>query len=204
MVRCPKSIRFTFFGLVMVWVLLWSVAIAKAGDDNWNGYGDSAIISSFKADSLKYSKQFKLSEYENLRVTVFANDTDATGFASDSLNFAWGIQTGHWAYTTTRTSSPVMDWAPRMVIDTFDILTSGNTVEQFFYVLNDLTFTTPLKYIDTTTFAGYAKQNRLISPEWDVYFRFWFKGLAGNNKASFIKLIAQAAQRRGVKTENSR
>lgn len=185
----------------IVWVIVWSIAIARAGDDNWSGYGDSAIISSFKADSLKYSKQFKLSEYENLRATVFANDSDEAGFVNDSTRFVWGIQTGHWAFNTTKSSLPIMVWAPRMVVDTFDMLTTANTVEQFLIMLNDYTFTAPLKYIDTTTFTGYAIQDRAIIPEWDAYFRFWFKGLAGNNGTSFLDLYVQIAQRKSVKVD---
>jgi hypothetical protein len=182
--------------IIVALLLLASCVFAQ--DANWMGYKDTSRINTFRADSLKYSKTFPLSAFENVRIDVFANDTSAAGFKSDSIKFVWGIQTGHWAYTTSNTDKPVWVWAPQVVIDTF------NTVDTLKMVLARKvmdsygTIESQIGYVDTLNFSGFAYQTRNFAPEWDQSFRVWFRGVTGNKKASFVALITQVSRRKSV------
>lgn len=180
--------------------LIFPAVIFAQMDANYNGYNDTAIIATFRADSLKYSKTFYLSKWENLRVTAYANDTGTAGYAGDSIAFVWGIQTGHPAYSTVSIASPKVCWGEEIVIDTFNITVAANMVRARPVLQNDGTYANQMKFIDTTrTSIAMAYQTRKISPDWDVYYRYWVKGLTGNRPAgSFVKLVFESNQRNYV------
>ena len=180
-------------------ILALALCVFGQANENWNGYGDTSLVASFRADSLKYSKTFKLSSMENCRFDVYAADTGAAGFANDSVSFIWGIQTGHYAFTSASARVPTITWAQQLLVDTFTISSANCTPARMVlsssqgYVY-DQTLTT----IDTSSVPGWAYQSRAVSPEWDQVYRFWFKGLTGNNVSGFLKLTAQAVRRIGV------
>lgn len=184
-------------GILLVVLALASIAAGQQGT-NWNGWGDTARINSFAADSLKYSKTFNLSSFENCVFTAYARDTGTAGFGSDSVNFAWGIQWGHPSWVSTSAKSPTMEWGPRLIIDTLNMLTAGNFVVAPLSLAADYTFVSQKLTIDSSTVSGWAFQRRAVSPEWDVNFRFWCKGITGNKIAQNISLVFQVARRINV------
>lgn len=185
-------------------LLLVGVAFGQL-DYNWNGWGDSSNIASFKADSLKYSKIFNLSGMENMRLDCYAADTGVAGFASDSMAFQWGIQTGHLScFSTTSTvtaSAAKIVWALPMVIDSFCMSvasTAAATLKLDTLSGQYIIAGGPLSYIDTSKISGWAYQTRQPPAEWDQVFRFWAKGGTANNKSGFLKLVFQVGRRDGV------
>lgn len=186
-------------------VLLLAASVALAGrTDNWNGYGDTAQINNFKADSLKYTAAFSLSGFENLRVDVFFDDTSSAGFASDSAAFIWGIQTGHLSKTSAGTVDTLWNTI-RLVADTAlgDTLNSLNVVfaPSEVSIAADGTYDDAFRVVDTSTISGWAYQTKDIVPGWDQIFRGWVKGITGNKIGSFVKVKMQFNRREGVKVK---
>lgn len=149
-------------------VLLFTLG-AFAQDGNWNGYGDTTRIAEFKSTTTKYGKAFPWRE--SMRLNLFANDTSAAGFANDSLSIEWGYQTGHYAFTTTNSSSPVWVWTTAVPAETLNVAGA-----------------------DTTSVTGYAIQDVLVTPPYNAFVRIWVKGLAANEKGSNIKLYGQVVK----------
>ena len=176
-------------------------AMASPMADNNSGFGDTSNIANFNADSLKYSKWYQLSPFENLVMIVMANDTSATGFRNDSVKFFWGIQYGD----PVLNASGKRDTAFRnsCVIDTFDARTAAN-LNPTTYGLFDSTGTEylGLKQIDTVQVTGFMTQDRSISPEWHSYFRFFCKGLTTNKVGRFLKVWALPVRRTYVPVRN--
>lgn len=182
-------------------VLLLALFAMSFAQLNYQMVSDTSIISGFYSDTTAYSRTYALSQYENLRVDVYADDTTNTGFNGDSIKFWWWIETGH----LTVNSSDVYDTAWSTIwplsVDTFDILTSANMTVTPSRVLADGTYDYPLKYIDTTNVSGFAYQSRVVVPEWDVYFRIGFEGLTGNLTGEYIKLQANVFRRVYLRTK---
>lgn len=170
-------------------------------NENWNGYGDTVRVHAFYKDTSIVTTKFKLSAFENSRYDVYFRDTATAGFASDSVKFVWGIEVGHPAFSTTKASSPVMKWSDRIAIDTVNMLAAANYVSDTAVLLSDGTYSMSLRKIDTVSVSGWACQSRNISTPWDVYFRFWARGLAGNKASKKIDLVFQSIQRLGVKQQ---
>lgn len=185
----------------VILLLCLSLAAVWAGEPlNYNGYlSDTSNITDFRADSLKYSKTFLLSQYENSKFRVVFNDTTAAGFANDSVKFYYFVQLG----------APVLNGSNKLdtswnnnpiVIDTVDMLTSGNFATQYSYLGSDNTFTEVMKVIDTTYVTGLACNTHTFTIPWDVFVRVGIKGLTGNNKDAFLKLRIDRVARIGIKT----
>lgn len=160
---------------------------AGSGSLNYNGFGDTVDVRTFRADSVRFTPAFDLSKWENLRITLMMNDTAAAGFASDSIKAIWGIQTGRVVYN----GSGVLDtaWEPiRLIADTFDLVTE-KTIGPAYALISaaDGSYSEVHSLVDTSTVTGFAVQSKAISPAWDVLGRCWLIGVAGNKKASFIK-----------------
>lgn len=168
---------------------------------NYNGYlSDTSKITTFRADSLKYSRPFLLSQYENTRIRVLFNDTSAAGFATDSVKFYYFIQIGSPCLNASGKLDTAWNANP-IIIDTVDMLTAGNFTTQYSSLLNDGTFTETMKVIDTSNVTGYATNSHTFPLLWDVFARVGVKGLTGNNKDSFIKLRIDRIARVGIKTK---
>jgi hypothetical protein len=167
-------------------------------DNNFNGIGDTTNVPSFRVDSLKVTKAFQLSAYENLRIDILCNDTTTAGFTLDTANFKWGFQTGH----QIMNGSGKLDtlWNPqRIVCDTFKTLSGVYGLQ---YTILDSTgvYNEIGKIIDTTSVSGFAVQSKNISPMWDCLIRVWVKGLSGNQTHTFLKLWVNIVHRKGVAT----
>jgi hypothetical protein len=171
---------------IVLMVLAAVTCLFAQADENYNGYRDTARITLFKADSLRYSKVFPLSTWENSRLSIFLNDTSSAGYASDSIKCFWGIQLG----MPCINGSGLLDtaWELQLItLDTFDILTAGNMARPYTALDSTGAYMEKMKRIDTLDVTGYAYQTRVFSPGWDVYFRFWAKGLTGNKVGATLK-----------------
>lgn len=158
--------------------LLFSLAISQTF--NYAGI-DTSVISGFKGDTTIYSKTYALSQYENVRVDVQANDTGSAGFASDSIKFAWWVETGRFTYNSTGRWDTAWTVLTPLSLDTFDIATAANMTATAIPLQVDGTFETVTKKIDTLSVSGVAYMTKQFAPEWDVLFRIGHKGLTGNN-----------------------
>lgn len=172
-------------------LLVFPCLVLAQLDENWSGYGDTARIVAFKADSTKYSKAFKLSALENLRVTCFVDDSTATGFGSDSCKFEWGIQT----FGKSFRGGTYYRYGTKVTVDTLNALTAANFAISDLHLDSTNTLPVRLLQIDSTANLGYMYQTRQFTPEWDVYFRFWARGLTGNKVGAQLKLIFQVDRR---------
>lgn len=166
--------------------IMLCAACVVAQTENYQGWKDTSQIASFKADSLKYSKVFLLSQYENLRIDMMANDTSSAGFKSDSLKFYWGIQLGHPSLCGTAGTLDTF-WSNEYIMaDTFDLTTTTGAAVAYRGIDSTGAFTNKPMIHDTLSVSGYAVQSRNIKPDWDVYFRVWLKGLTKNNVKEFV------------------
>lgn len=185
------------FKILMLAAILPVMAMGQIWSDGNNrtlGYKDTVRIPTFKADSLRFTAAWPLSMFEHCRFVVAANDTQSAGFASDSVKFRWGYQTGTIMLNASGNRDTVWD-GNAIVVDTFDM--SDSASRNIAYVAQDglMAYTRTLKRIDTTSVTGYAVQTRVIQPEWDVLVRLWFKGLTGNNVGAFNVLMATMIRR---------
>lgn len=173
----------------LVVAVLASLAFGQT--ENWNGYLDTTACRACSSTVTWWSKAFKLANYANLRVSVRAQDTSAAGYAADAVNGTWGYQTFHTGQTTGTTVDSIFD-VP-VVVDSFKMTTSTNlrNFSTGTAVLGSYDSTGYLTrqwgMIDTTGFALWATQTRPISPDWDVFIRFFWIGKAGNRVAGKIK-----------------
>jgi len=130
-----------------------------------------------------------------MRFYAMADDTSEVGYASDSILFKWGFQIGN----IVKNSSAAFDttWGEKVLVDTFDIGTAGNLVEQELKIDTLLGVTAQLRdFIDTTYVTGFAVQDRYIpSPNWGPIFRFYYAGLTGNITGSYVKLVFGQSRR---------
>lgn len=166
-------------------LLLFSLAISQSF--NYAGI-DTSIITGFKGDTTIYSKVYNLSQYENVRIDVQANDTSSNGFASDSIKFGWWVETGRFTYNSTGRWDTAWTVLTPLSLDTFDIATTANMVVSAITLQTDGTFETVNKKIDTLSVSGVAYMTKQFSPEWDVLFRIGHKGVTGNRVTSQIWL----------------
>ena len=168
--------------------------------ENYNGWGDTSRIAEFRADSLKYSKVFQLSKYENLRIDMMIADTAAATFAADSIKTQWGVVFGHPVLSITGVRDTVWsnEW---LVIDTLNALTTTNAAIKYNVYGTDGTYNTILGAHDTLSVSGFIVQSRAITPAWDVFFKVWVKGLTGNNVSGFLNTRVNVVRRLGVVTK---
>ena len=162
------------------------------GFENYNGVNDTLRISSaVEVDSIRYTSAFNLSAYmagmERIRTVVLASDTSSAGFASDSLHFIWGIQTGSQVLDSTFGTIDTA-WDDTITIDTFNIdsISAGDMA----IVASDGTISfTRDQGVDTTYIPGLAYQSREYKPRWDEIARYWAKGISGQRSSSAILLM---------------
>jgi hypothetical protein len=168
-----------------LFVLMFAASSFAFWGDNTTGYRDTANIQAFRADSIKYTPWFRLASYLNVRADVMANDTSSAGFASDSLAFVWGIQTGH----VTENSSNVRDTLPNKKLIVCDTLSrwKWRCADTLMQADTMGSFVSPYLLTDTVSLSGFATQSCNVSPEWDSWYRGFVKGLSGNKVSKFIK-----------------
>jgi hypothetical protein len=185
-------------------ILLLAFVTVSLGfsQDNFNGYKDTSNISGFRADSLKYSKVYELSKWENVRIDVMANDTATANLSADSTKFYWWIETGHPCLNASNQLDTFWTKVDPLVIDTFDITTAGNRAITYRLLGTDGTYNGPSKTIDTATVSGFAVQSRAFTAEWDVWARIGHKGMTGNKTTTYIKLRDNMVRRAFIGTRN--
>ena len=158
--------------------LLTMVCVGAAQNLNWNGPGDTLVITDFNTAELAYTLALPIQRSEELRVTAMVNDTNSAGFASDSVVAQYGYQTG----TPVFNSSGLIDtsWDVRITIDTLDIDSFG-VVPVGTVAATGVVTRLWNSASDTLSVSGYAVQNRRFKPEYDVLIRYWIQGLTGNS-----------------------
>lgn len=176
-------------------LVLISISLLSA-QDNYSGYKDTVAVASFNADSSGVTRAFDLSQYEDILLSVSADDTSSDGYASDSIKFQWGVE----FLNVNINSSGKKDTSIicRILCDTFDILTSANLVVQTKTPDTLGYYSRPLKFIDTVGVTGYAVQHCPIIPYWSPLFRFWYAGLTGNITGSYNTLIFAQTRREAI------
>jgi len=188
------------------------VGLAFPQSENWNGNLDTAAIKNFYNDTTIYSGWFKLSAFSAIRHTLYLDDTTEDGYASDSCSGEWGIQTGHPSFLTTNYSKKKMELCRKMVLDTFNttvggrftVDSAGMTTIDVNNILNviKLRIDTLLDSSGVIIRSQYAYQSRGPFSEWDVYYRYWIHGIAGNLKSKHIKGYFQSGRQIGYKVTN--
>lgn len=164
-------------------LVLLVAACAALGNlsENYTGYGDVAhldTVDAFNADSLAYTKAFKLSAYEDVRIDILVDDTTNAGFDGDSCHFEWGIQTGHLVKNASGTVDTL--WNPvHVVVDTVNTV-SWTVGPQYTDIEADGTYDDVFGVMDTSEVTGFAVQSRSPVVAWDVLFRVYLRGLASN------------------------
>jgi len=159
--------------------------------ENYQGYGDTSVVQKFKADSLKYTRIFAMQSNKNMRIDVLASDTSTAGFSADSLHFVWGVQTGH----PSLNASGLRDTAWNnilIVVDTLEQLDSLYTpacAGSYVVLGTSNTYTRTRRIKDTLSITGFTKMTKHISLDYDVLIRGFVKGLTGNDKGSFLKIM---------------
>ena len=175
----------------LMMVLLVSVFFCF-GYENYGGWDESyAISDTLGAGEIEYTAASRLSQYEDIRVIVKADDSTEAGFASDSVAIEYGYQTG----TLTLNSSGEKDtlWDDLIVLDTMlssDFGTVGSGL-----VASSGALTHTWGGADTLSVTGYATQSRWFVPEWDFLIRFYVKGLAGNLAGDNLDLYVEPKRR---------
>jgi len=167
---------------------------------NWNGWLDTVGVTDvLDSATVYYTKAFRLSDGEDVRILCKVNDTAEDGFADDSVNFEWGYQTG----SLCLNSSGVLDtaWDDLMTVDTMTADSFG--VAKKGVVDPTGALTRYYKQADTTNVTGYAVQSRWLVPEWDVIFRFYVVSLGGLQKGdAALDLEFQVLRRIYSQTRN--
>lgn len=169
--------------------LLLAIIVSVALSQPYNTKTYVTKIKDFRADSLKFTDPFPLGDNEGLGVTVYANDTSAAGFASDSIVAYWGLQYGR--ITTNYLDQADTMWVePTKVIDTFRLATANIKTSNSFTTVDTLD---PLA-ICTTHVSGLAYQSRIIQPYRYPIARIKIKGATGNELTSFLRLKIEVHQ----------
>lgn len=184
-------VRYLLFPIAAV---MFVVVVANA-QKNYTGYRDTVLVADFNADSAGVTRAFELSQYEAMRLYALADDTSSDGYASDSVLFKWGIQIGNVMINTSNVKDTT--WGERVLIDTFDIATADNLVEQELSIDTIYGSTHQLRlFIDTINVSGFAVQDRFVPmPNWGPVFRFYYAGLTGNKIESYIALVFGQSRR---------
>lgn len=154
-------------------------------------------ITDFGADSVKTTKAFPLSRYEDAAVIVLVDDSSSAGFASDSLAAVLRYQLGY----LTLDSAGLIDttWQPsRPRLDTLLAANLGSVDDDAYVDSTGALFRATTGF-DTTNVPGYAVYSRWFLPEWAPFIRYIISGETGNETTP-LQLIIQHSQRLYVNT----
>lgn len=168
-----------FIVLLFCAVSVYSLTFKDSTVVNWNGWLDTSSIGSVLVDgTVQYTRARSLTDGEDIRIICKVNDTAETGFASDSIYFEWGYQTGDKCLN----GSDLLDtcWDDRIVIDTMNLDSLGT--DNVGYTSADGSITRYYGGADTSNVTGFAIQSRWIVPEWGTMFRIWVNSLGDPSK----------------------
>lgn len=163
---------------------------------NWTPYTDSCQILYFGADSVKHSKAYDLSEYENTRLTIMVDDTSSAGFSGDSINFRVGYSLGVEVLDSGGSRDTI--WSADIWVDSLATANLGATTAGYQDV--GAGSYTKATWIDTLSIAGYAVWHDIIVPDWAPFIRFSFEGLTGNYTGGHLDLVILPSRRLKQKT----
>jgi hypothetical protein len=191
-----------------LWLLSVAIICQAQSNLNWRGYGDTAAIANFKADTLRFSKAFNLTNGENKAVLIHAEDTANAGRGGDSINFYYGYQLGFPNYTVTGMYDTT--WTQAMPIDTFSTRTAARfynpnalTGAAFFSVDSTTDAINSLYHgVDTSSSGSNSYQWHSFVPQWAPLIRFYFKGISQNRIGKFVRVRVNLYQRKYVPTGN--
>jgi hypothetical protein len=184
-------------------VLAAAFAVSAQNNLNWNGF-DSSQIATFRADSLKFSKPFILSNAENKLLVIVYDDTANAGRNGDSVKASVFYQLGSPIITGDKTYDTV--WTNCIPLDTIAALTTANYYNPLtatgatIWSLDASTdlATRPHSQVDTTLGTSSSALWVGFTPYWSPYIRFGLKGLTGNKVGRFIPTRIYFAQRKYV------
>ena len=189
---------------LLISLLLLAVLVYGVDDRNSNGFDTLRVLTGALAtDSIRYSDAMLLSAGEDIRWIMMCDDSTNAGFASDSIQFRWGYQTGSIVIDSSLSSVTGKDtiWDIRIVIDTMDIDSFFSTADTIGYVESDGSLTRPWNNkADTSNVAGFAVQTRWFVPEWDELIRWWGQGMAGNDQNDSLEYFLVNKRRTYVQT----
>jgi hypothetical protein len=189
--------------LLLLLLVSFLTGVSAQVDQNFIGNADTSYVSGFKGTGTVYGKRMRLSAYENSLFEVYAKDTANSHAAvtAESLVFVWGIEYSHPTWQSTTTAPKYKNWG-RVVIDTVNSLAADNYTYSIPVMDSSGVTLVVRKYLDTTTITGWLSQCRAYCPYWDVYFRFWARGLTGNQATTYVPVIFQQQRRKAVKVSN--
>jgi hypothetical protein len=176
----------------------WSKADAV---DNWSGIDTANTAQLYaKYDTVKFSKVFKLTAGENIRVILKANDTTTVRFASDSLGIRWGYQTMCPCYNSSGVADTCVDQLIKL--DSLVPAGFGDNSTVVGTTDADYTITRSVAIGDTVKCSGYVTQTKAFQPEWDVYVRFWVRGIGANKKTTAVPAVIDVQRRQYTQSRN--
>ncbi len=153
---------------------------------------DTAVITDFKADSIKSTKAFQVGRYEDPAVIVLVDDTSSAGFASDSIGVLVGFIGGYLTFD----SSYAIDTTWRQDSVTIDTVLTANLGAGSMGTTDvSGTVTATDGGVDTSNVTGWAVWSQYYTPPWYPLLKYFVKGVGDNETGSNLKLIIQHSQR---------
>jgi hypothetical protein len=182
-------------------LLLVVMAIMASASEpaNYSGFGDTATIVNFRADSLKRSRAFQWSSWEQKDIAILFNDTATAGFIGDSVAFYYWIEVGRPIAKRGGTLDTV--WRACMVIDTIK-MTAANAADSARFTISipqmqvDGSYYERFGYIDTVNVSSWAYNSHNVVGDWGTLMRVGFKGITGNRTGGgFVPVVVSVGQR---------
>lgn len=179
-------------------LLLMLIPLFLYAGENYNGFKDTSSISGVLVDGTKkYTTAFDLSPGHDFWIIAMVNDTSEDGFASDSINFEWGIQVGNWCLDTGEAADTC--WEAHTPVDTIaqDSLGVSNN-----YTFANGAITRTKGGVDTLSVGGYAYQMVKIDLDdiWGCFIRGWVNSLGDPSKDGYgLDIRFHFMQRRQLK-----
>ena len=165
---------------------------------NWTGI-DTCAIHGFTGTAIKYSKVFRLTDFEDMRLLVLVDDTSSSGFSGDSVDMNYGYQLGH--KTMNDTGGFDTSWQQLVLLDSIkaDSFGLGKTDTSSVDSTGTLFSSSNLGRADTLDVTGWASASTWFVPEWAVFVRFWVNGRGRNVTGSSVQTWLDFQRRLGTK-----
>ena len=177
-------------------LLLLAATLCVAGE-NYSGFLDTtSITETLTTGTTVYTDPYKLSKFEDIRLIVKCDDTTSAVFATDSVAFFYGYQTGTIVLDSAGARDTIYD--DPMTIDSMLASEFGTLGSGTMTAAGVLTRT--WGGADTLSVTGYAVQSRWFVPEWDYLIRFWVTALGDNLQASPLVLFLEPKRRLEIPT----
>jgi hypothetical protein len=183
------------FKSLLLSLVLFSACFAQI-KANWYGLYDTSNVSTFKKDSLKFSKVFNLTDYENRVGLLLINDTTNAGIRRDSAKVEVGYRLGYIVLNSTGNIDTA--WLGLRIKDTTNLLDSTRALSNTTRFLD--TNYVP-GYYDTTNVTGFAVAP-LVFPagiDWAPLIQWYAYALTGTKAGQFIRLRFAFPKRLGSK-----